>query len=151
MGKCDVTILLAELIPYQYSDWHMFRIHLNDSMKETHSQGWGRVRIYFKMIFSIEGHQQLTVSSPYRWWFCGLMSTLPLLPPAPPHCCCDLFSPSWFLLSCCPHHLESLGLNRQVLYAQEWHQESISPLFSFFLSPPLRACHSLQFGGNFVF
>lgn len=75
------------------------------SMKEAHSQGCGRVRLYFKMIFSLEGHQQLTVSSPYRWWFCGLMSTLPLLPPAPPHCCCDLFSPSWFLLSCPVVHI----------------------------------------------
>lgn len=84
---------------------YRLRIHLHFmTVWRKHSQGWGRVRIYFK-IFSLEGHQQLTVSSPYRWWFCGLMSTLPLLPPAPPHCCCDLFSPSWFLLSCPVVHI----------------------------------------------
>lgn len=44
-------------------------------------------------------------------------------------------------LSCFPHHLDSLGLTRQVHFAQEWHQESINhPLspFLFFLSLFLR-------------
>lgn len=100
----------------------------------------------------VTAHHTVTVSSPSRW-FCGLMSALPLLLRTSTLLLWWVFF--WFnfiflvfiFLSCCPHHLDSLGLTRQVHFAQEWHQESInhprSP-FLFLLSPSL----SLSGGGE---
>lgn len=116
----------------------------------------GGSELISKRSFLEKVHQKLTLSSPYRWWFCGLMSTLPLLPPAPPHCRCDLLSPSWFLL---PYAVIHITWNPWVSFVKSSllrngirNQLALFFFFpSLFFSPPLRACHSLQFGGNFVF